>query len=747
MNDAEAQQQAIRALGDEKVLSEQLWRVNRQRIRLHTWVRWGIGVVALPAAVVVAILAFSSVMLSWHLMSKIGQGPGPGSLLFWGESTPQLTQKMSPDDRLIFESQPSSTQQWKANAQAAADRWPDDPVLRANQVMAELAAQYRRGSPRWDDLKPFLQLCDVGRRAEPDNGFYPLMEAVALLADSADSVKLDVDGPEEVRVILDERGKDPKGQTLYHDFTRYRIRDAAQFREGLALLHEAAGKPRISDYVLALARRRIALLGQPRDFNDVLQETELSISVMLPHLGLIRGAADKATSATVYPELAAMVADDALNARRNSIDDVYRIGDLMMRDAKQSGILIQFMVGKGLADMAVAHAIYSQEHAHSGTRAAELRQYDGTVATMYRAARNGHVGIDSIRTWGAFAGYVTSTWKIPDAAEVRGGRQVEYAVSDSLFVSVTMLLLLGAAILAMAPAWWRRLAAGNGYVPLLPWRATLRTVMPSLLVVIAIIAALNFLPGTNRQYGLRFNGISTLYQYLLLFCIVLLLQNVILLRELGLKGLVAGVPRKRWYYALACIGALAGLLVAGAIRDRATGLNASEPSLTDSLTLLAALGGGLALVLSFIRPKFAWRGSGGRSVWVSGVTVITLIICSVMVIHYTNGVLLPALMLSCAGCVVILSLARHLSAGLSTPYSTATMAAFGPIGILTALALGLICLPALKWQERSSVAAMLSGRTYLMENELNRSTLKEVGDWLLAHPAPLPDGSGERQSR
>ena len=66
------------------------------------------------------------------------------------------------------------------------------------------------------------------------------------------------------------------------------------------------------------------------------------------------------------------------------------------------------------------------------------------------------------------------------------------------------------------------------------------------------------------------------------------------------------------------------------------------------------------------------------------------------------------------------------------------MTAFGPVAILTALCLGLICLPALKWQERSSVAAMLSGRTYLMENELERSTLKEVGDWILSHPAPIP---------
>lgn len=776
MNDEEAQQQAIRALGDEKLLSEQLWRANRRRIRVRTWVRWGIGLVALPAAAVVALLALSSVLVSYSLLSAFGVYVA-GDIRLQGapdlaeKRTSQLVQRMSADDRLLFESQPSSwggssaqqwavhaqaaARPWAAHAQAAAERWPDDPALRANRVLAELNVRKSVRALRVDELESFLQLCDAAQRAEPDNGLYPLMKAGALLADSAEAIEPVVDDPDEIRVILDHRQNDSRGRQQELEFNRYRIHDAVRFREGLALLHEAAGKPRISDYSMALAKRRISLLGQPRDFNDVLRGTALSISVMLPDLSLIRSAADKATSAAIYPELAAMVADNKLDAQRNSVQDVYRIGEMVVRDAKESGVAIQFMISKGMIDMAVAHAIYSQEQAHPGTRAAELRQYDGASDAMYRAARDVHFSQDTIRTLGVFDGCITPSVLVPDATGIRAGRQAEYAVCDSLFVSLTMMLLLAVGALAMVPALWQRVAGGNGYVPLLPWRATSRIIVPTMVVVIAIIGALNFLPGTNRQYGLRFNGIATLSQYLLLLCIVLLLQKVILLRELGLKGLVADVSRKHRYYALACIGGLAGLLVLGAMRDRAPWPGGSEPSLIDILTLLAAFSAGLVLVLSIVWPRIVRRPSGGRSTRIAGVLVSILAVCGIVAACYTNvvwdGRSLPmvatvlACMLGGAVCLVVW-LADHLSLGLSKRHSAAATAAFGPIGILTALCLGLICLPALKWQERSSVAAMLSGRTYLMENEFERSTLKDVGDWILSHPAPLSDGSIEQRT-
>jgi len=762
MNDEEAQKQAIRALGDEKLLSEQLWRANRRRIRMRTWVRWGIGLVALPAALVVALVALSSVLMSWSLLSGfINNWSWSGTGGVAEKSIAQLVHGMSADERLLFESQPSSwggssSQPWAAHAHAAAERWPDDPALRANLVLAELNARKSVRALRVDELESFLQLCDAAQRAEPDNGLYPLMKAGALLADSADAIEPVVDDPEEVRVILDHREKDSRGKQQELEFNRYRIHDAARFREGLALLHEAAGKPRINDYSMALAKRRISLLGQPRDFNDVLRGTALSISVMLPDLSLIRSAADKATSAAVYPELTAMLKDGSRAARDSRVSDVYRIGELVMRDAQASGIVIQFLIGKGLTDMAVAHAIYSEEQVNPGMRAETLRKYDGTSAALYQAARDTHIDQDTIRTWGAFAGYITPAMFIPDAKEVRGGRQAEYAVCDSLFVSLTMMLLLVAGVFAMVPALWQRVAGGNGYVPLLPWRAILRIFVPTVLAAIAILVALNYLPWTNRRYGLRFNGIGTLSQYLLLFGIVLLLQKVILLRELHLKGLVTAVSRKHRYYALACIGGLAGLLVLGAMRDRAASLGAGEPSLTDILTMLAAFSAGLALLLSIVRPKFAWRQSGGRSTRIAGVLASILVVGGIIATCYTNvvwnGRSLPmfATVLACmlGGSVcLVLWLADHLSPGLSTRHSAATMAAFGPIGILTALCLGLICLPALKWQERSSVAAMLSGRTYLMENEFERSTLKEVGDWILSHPAPIPAERVEQENK
>ena len=573
------------------------------------------------------------------------------------------------------------------------------------------------------------------------------MKASALLANSAEVINLMVEDPEQVRVVMDHREKLARGDPPRMGFSRYRILDAPQFREGLALLHEAAGKPRISDYSVAMAKRRIALLGQPRDFNDVLQGTALSFSVLLPSINFMRGAADKATSAAIYPELAAMVGENDPDAQRNSIQDVYRIGQMLMRDAKESGMLVQFMVGKGLTELAVWHAIYSQEQAHPGTRAEALRNYDGASDAVYQAARNSHAE-DTYRAWGMVALSTTPAVLTPDATEVRGGRQAEYAVFDAFCVSLMMLLLLAAGVVSMIPTWWQRLAGGNGYVLLLSWRANLRILAPTVLGVVGIIGALNFLPGTNRRYGLPFSGLGPISQYLLLLCIVLLLQKVMLLRELGLKGLVRAGSGKHRYYSLLCIGGLVGLLVLAAMWDRPPRSGRPEPSLTETLTVLVALSVDLALVLSNVwRPKIAPRQSAGRSARIAGVLALILVIAGVIMTCYTNvwwnGKSIPAIaagltfMLGGAVCLV-LWLSDRLSPALSTRHSATTMTAFGPVAILTALCLGLICLPALKWQERSSVAAMLSGRTYLMENELERSTLKEVGDWILSHPAPIP---------
>ena len=572
MNDEEAQKQAIRALGDEKVLSEQLWQANRRRIRLRTWARWGIGLIALPAGggcSTAGAEQCASILVS-HV--SVWQQHAMGQEIWRRTAFRHLIQSMPADDRLLFESQPSwgagSTQQWKAHAQAAVERWPDDPALRANRVLAEFRARQGGKSSRLHDMEPLLELCDAGRQAEPDNGFYPLMKASALLANSAEVINLMVEDPEQVRVVMDHREKLARGDPPRMGFSRYRILDAPQFREGLALLHEAAGKPRISDYSVAMAKRRIALLGQPRDFNDVLQGTALSFSVLLPSINFMRGAADKATSAAIYPELAAMVGENDPDAQRNSIQDVYRIGQMLMRDAKESGMLVQFMVGKGLTELAVWHAIYSQEQAHPGTRAEALRNYDGASDAVYQAARNSHAE-DTYRAWGMVALSTTPAVLTPDATEVRGGRQAEYAVFDAFCVSLMMLLLLAAGVVSMIPTWWQRLAGGNGYVLLLSWRANLRILAPTVLGVVGIIGALNFLPGTNRRYGLPFSGLGPISQYLLLLCIVLLLQKVMLLRELGLKGLVRAGSGKHRYYSLLCIGGLVGLLVLAAMWDRA----------------------------------------------------------------------------------------------------------------------------------------------------------------------------------
>ena len=106
--------------------------------------------------------------------------------------------------------------------------------------------------------------------------------------------------------------------------------------------------------------------------------------------------------------------------------------------------------------------------------------------------------------------------------------------------------------------------------------------------------------------------------------------------------------------------------------------------------------------------------------------------------------------LSGSGCIlgalIVLSLwvRDHCSIALTVRSSPTSLAALGPACIVTALYLGLICLPLLKWQEQQGVTAMLAGRSYLMENEVQRSSFNDVAQWIQTHPAPLDPASTQQ---
>ena len=746
MSADESTAQAVRALGDEKRLTSQLWQANRRRIRLRSWWRWGIGLIALPTAAAISVVVLSSVLLTLSLGSFLFQRNL--SVFSFDRAQKQiqrLVDKMSPDDRLLYEGQlfAYGTRQPKDSARRALERWPEDPMLRANLLQAKLWEWRTSTAHDPKDVEPLLQLCDAGRRTEPDNGFYPLLKSLILLDISSKPQDDDKDTSQEISVVLDEQPQDSAEKPSQTGFTRYLIQDAVRFREGLLLFHEAAGKQYITDYSMALGKRRLQLMGEPRNLNDVLQGTAVSIGVLLPSLAHVRNAAAKVTSASVYPQLSATVGDANLTAPDSSIRDVYHVGQLMMRNAQDTGVLVEFLVGVGITDLAVAHAIYNEEVSHPGLPAQTLRRHHDELAALLKQATK-TFRKDTLPSLGLVQRATTPAALNPSESEIRGGRQAEYALLDSAFVGLTMLLLVALGALATAPAVCLRLAGRATYVPLLPWRATVRTIGPSLLAAVVVIAALTLLPWTNRQFGLYFTGGGTFVQYIILLGIILLLLRHSLLRELRFRGLATGSSSWR-----VCV--LPGLLVlflAGLAIAGFGGKSGMPIEVTRELAVFVGIIVALVLTVQFLPvPQFGWERRASASNWLGGGSFLAFALCALLCFYIASpggGVLTVMVAIGCVvGALIVLSLwlRDHCSIARPVGSSPTSLAAFGPVCILTALCLGLICLPLLKWQEHQGVTAMLAGRSYLMEHEVQRSSFNNVAHWLHIHPAPLDRSS------
>ena len=159
----------------------------------------------------------------------------------------------------------------------------------------------------------------------------------------------------------------------------------------------------------------------------------------------------------------------------------------------------------------------------------------------------------------------------------------------------------------------------------------------------------------------------------------------------------------------------------------------------------------LVLAIQFLPiPQFGWERRASVSNWLGGGSFLAFALCALLCFYIASpggGGLTVMVAIGCvvgALIVLILWVRDHGSIALPIRSSPTSAAAFGPACILTALCLGLICLPLLKWQEHQGVTAMLAGRSYLMENEVQRSSYNDVAQWLQTHPAPLDRSSTQQ---
>jgi hypothetical protein len=170
-SEAEARDEAVRALGDEAELAEQLWRANRRRVRFRAAAAWAVRLILPPAAVTLAVVLAVGGLTSWAILEAFTSRSGPsfpGGQWLLSRSENAVIEKSSPLVRGLFEQNTLTADAQTPRAKALLDRRrPRFTARRASRTSGLTPPTCSGGAStrcRTDEPRALCQLC---RRRRP----------------------------------------------------------------------------------------------------------------------------------------------------------------------------------------------------------------------------------------------------------------------------------------------------------------------------------------------------------------------------------------------------------------------------------------------------------------------------------------------------------------------------------------------------------------------------------------------------
>jgi hypothetical protein len=587
LSEAEAAAKAAQAMGDPSALADQLWHANRGRMRRRAVVSWAFGVLAAPVVIAICFSVVWGVVTSLSLLSWIeaisARHPAIPIRIDVGtgltrRAWARLVESVPPEDRIAIDDQDlvgaGRTESRIARARQFADRFPTDPVYAANLVTQTLLRHAVFNGPKETDpaaLQELLAALDRGAAVDPDNGYYPLIRAAALM----DVSSRPIEEPDENKPQFDYT--DPAGKVQQEELDRIEVTDPATFQHGLAAFHEAARKPFIKSRALEIVRRQSERFPAPAALNDYLLETSYGISTLIPYANVYRHAANLASGYAV-----ARAAHGRAVDTERVVEDGRRVGLLITASPE---FIVEARVGEGVTTMAMAERalidkLLSSPEAFAHSRAAyeeRRRRLNG----VWRAP----VDPGALETARRHAGLVQSATAFDlTAVDLAPGRRAEYAAVDAAALSLLVLALLIAAgarvaLLAVAAVMRRRSGSPPPARPFIGWRRVARVVLLGGVLPLAAYGAYCYLPISGRSYGLPTTGLRVLVEYAMVGAVVALLLGVLTERAVGQRLIELGLSpvtrrrSKRAWVACAMLGVatLASLIAWQAHVERAGG--------------------------------------------------------------------------------------------------------------------------------------------------------------------------------
>ncbi len=543
-SDADALAEALRKLGDETELSDQLWRANRRRVRLRAAAAWAVRLLLPPAAA--ALIAFLTIsgLTAGAIFYNIGSPgiyePFPGAAQLIRRAEGRAYADAPQDVRLLLDQGGDTI----AIARRLVQEHPGDHALYANYATQSL---YRRGVvdlqksngeayqgeddglmrepvrsastqlaytivPEIDEpvLRETLAVLAEGERREPDNAFYPLLASSLLFSASTQQ-------QEDPNRIHRLEGQPPE---LAAGLDRIIVTDPARHAEARAALSRAAGKPYFRTYAAELVRRKLEPL-HPRRVADLLMRTRQEIKTVLPWLIELRNATYR--SVAEAPDLAkAGRADEA----RRVIAEAKAIVPKIAADAEGINELFTAYEARGQVDAAEGFTLEQLGDA-SGARAAWTRY--GAASHRARDVQQSADASEAKSRAGLIYSVIGGQWVDPARLDTRLMIRAERAALDSLAVGAisTVLTVLAAVYAVLAGLWWLRSRGDMRPARLgVGWRRIVRIVGLGVVLPVAVyLVYAHLVPLGARSAELTVMLTRLTVEYSLLALIVLVIVS------------------------------------------------------------------------------------------------------------------------------------------------------------------------------------------------------------------------------
>jgi hypothetical protein len=651
-DESQAVAEALKRLGDEAELAEELWQANRKRLRLRSVAKWAARLTLWPVGV--------ALMLGLLIVSLSSIGAMNEESYPEGWTRQRNVGGLSEDHRLIFDGGRTWHDKPLAAAKALVDHWPDDPVYYANYAMVVLGSQDLRELLSFErskqsergretelavepidreKLESFLEVFRRGAQLEPDNAFSDFMIASLQLLASSTISQTD---------LGDAEATEP--QALYTQ-VRYSldIHDQAMFDRGVSAFRRGLAKRYYKTHVADMMRRVLDVLPPQRRLTDYLYRLNTLVNWPLPDLQWARRLA-KSGAALLFEAAEAGHVEQATEWKTDLELMATKVGP-------ESQVVIESLVALGIQQIALGQYAVGMDIAGRPEQAdiarSELQEHvvllqRMTVSGPVRSAQDEE--LQALRRGGAVARRMLAAIAGHRHTGLSELRRAEYAVVDQLAIGGLLCVLLLVATLAAIRRWsmsWR--TADKPVLLFIGWPSALA--VASLSVTLPIIAYVLYIVSgvSGRQYGVHYAYERLTVEYVTIICAVLALLWFMLHRMvrrrveiLGLPMAPCSLPRAaRWFGSIALVVSAIAVIVYlsrwQAQAAEALDVNGGPRSLRGSGFRLAGVMAtftivwmGLHVMTPRVRrvgPGWRWRRLGlwGRALLFCGICVVATV--------------------------------------------------------------------------------------------------------------------------